>query len=98
MAEKSLPSEQMRVLLDKARSLNKEFDAAYEFAFSRIRWPHDTTHRREWKALLGDYESAREVNVRREEVSQQIEIWRSAYYNQRVESRYQSIRHILSSP
>lgn len=93
----ALPSEQMRILLDKARALNKEFDEAHKFAFSRIRWPHDTTHRREWKALLGDYEAALEVNVRREEVTRQIEIWRAAYYQSRVESRFESVRHILPS-
>lgn len=93
-----LPSEQMRILLGKARALNKDFDAAHEFAFSRIRWPHDTTHRREWKALLGDYDAAREVNVRREEVTRQIEIWRSAYYQMRVESRFEAVRHFLPSP
>ena len=91
----SLPSEQMRELLVNARALQKNFDDAYEFAFSRIRWPHDTTHRREWKALLGDYDSAREVNVRREEVTRQMEIWRAAYYDLRVENRFESVRHIL---
>lgn len=85
----------MRVLLAKARALNKDFDAAHEFALARIRWPHDTTHRREWKALLGDYGAAREVGVRREEVTRQIEIWRAAYNGQRVEGRFQAVRHIF---
>ena len=93
----SLPSEQMRILLGKARALDKDFESAHSFAFSRIRWPHDTTHRREWKALLGDYDAAREVNVRREEVTRQLEIWRSAYYKMRVETRYEAVRHILPS-
>lgn len=90
-----VPSTQMRLLLEKARDLGKDFDAAYEFAFSRIRWPHDTAHRREWKALLGDYDAAREVNVRRTEVTRQMEIWRAAYYNERVDGRYEAVRHLL---
>ena len=90
-----LPSTQMRVLLAKARLLGKNFDSAYLFAFSRIRWPHDTGHRREWKALLGDYDAAREVNVRRAEVTRQLEIWRAAYGDERVDSRYETVRHLL---
>ena len=85
----------MRVFLLKARAMDKPFEEAHEFAFERIRWPHDTQHRREWKALLGDYESAREVNVRREEVTQQIELWRAAYEGMRVDERYSAVRFIL---
>lgn len=59
------PAVQMRLLLDDARSRAMEFEQAWEFAFSRIRWPHDTTHRREWKAVL--------------ESKKAIAVWRSAY-------------------
>lgn len=85
----------MRLLLDRARVLGKDFDAAYEFAFSRIRWPHDTAHRREWKALLGDYSAAREVGIRQIDVTRSLEVWRAAYYRQPVDSRFEAIRHLL---
>jgi hypothetical protein len=48
------PAVQMRVLLMRARERGMTFDAAYSFAFARIRWPHDTSHRREWKVVLAD--------------------------------------------
>lgn len=28
------------------------FDKAWESAFARVRWPHDTEHRQGWKELL----------------------------------------------
>jgi hypothetical protein len=31
-----------------------DFEIAWRFAFARVRWPHDTTHRREWKRIIED--------------------------------------------
>jgi hypothetical protein len=56
------PAIQVRVLLGRARGLGFAFDRAWMFALGdapqfsagRVRWPHDTDHRREWKAVFAD--------------------------------------------
>lgn len=60
------PAVQMRLSLERARGYDRDFDQAWDSAFANVRWPHDTTHRREWKGILDD------PNTK--------EIWRSAYY------------------
>ncbi len=47
------PAAQLRERLEMARDANVPFDTAWERAWSRIHWPHDTTHRRSWKKALG---------------------------------------------
>lgn len=73
------PPVQVRVLLDRARMAGFDFDRAWVFALGeqtlrygepdftggRIRWCHDTEHRREWKRTFAD-EAMRDV-------------WRAAY-------------------
>jgi hypothetical protein len=56
------------VLLIHARDRGFAFDEAWEWAWARIRWPHDTTHRREWKAVLESADTHR--------------VWGSAYRQQ----------------
>lgn len=65
------PAVQMRVLLGRAREHGMSFDVAWEFSWQRIRWPHDTTHRREWKAILSDASS--------------LEVWRASFDRQPVD-------------
>lgn len=68
------PAVQVRVLLGRARQQHFDFVRAWEFALGctpggspggRVRWPHDTDHRREWKAVFEEYDT--------------VETWRAAY-------------------
>ena len=47
------PAVQIRVFLARARAQEMEFDFAWTWAWERVRWPHDTTNRRDWKKVLG---------------------------------------------
>lgn len=53
----------MRQHLNEARGFGCGFDQAWDWAWARIRFDHDTEHRREAKAVLTEHR----------------EIWRSAY-------------------
>lgn len=46
------PAEQLRRDLVRFRETGRDFDSAWEIAFDRIKWPHDTLSRRMWKANL----------------------------------------------
>lgn len=46
------PAEQLRHHLANARNGAVGFEKAWDAAWCRLAWPHDTTHRREWKATL----------------------------------------------
>lgn len=46
------PVSQMRERLETARAAGVDFDTAWERAWTRILWPHDTMHRRAWKKAL----------------------------------------------
>lgn len=46
------PAVQMRVLLTGARARGMDFERAYAWAFERVKWPHDTKHRQDWKVVL----------------------------------------------
>lgn len=47
-----LPAEQLRVHLEAARKGGVSFERAWEAAWKRVVWPHDTPTRREWKDIL----------------------------------------------
>lgn len=70
----------MRVLLLYARDRELLFTEAWEFAFSRIRWPHDTGHRREWKAILRD--------------KSQVRQWEAAYNREPQDDRQKTLVHL----
>lgn len=68
------PAVQVRVLLERAREQGFTFERAWvwalgtpytrddgrlDFTGGRVRWPHDTSHRVEWKEVLGGEESIR---------------------------------------
>lgn len=76
------PAVQVRVLLGRARAQSFDFARAWEFALGctpggcpggRVRWVHDTDHRRQWKAVFEDPEV--------------IETWRAAYQRESVAQR-----------
>jgi hypothetical protein len=48
------PAAQLRRLLIAAREQGLLFEEVWEPCLRQVRWPHDTTHRHEWKAILGD--------------------------------------------
>lgn len=52
---KPSPATQMREMLVKSRRSGVGFERAWDSAYERIRWPHDTAHRNEWKDQL-DYD------------------------------------------
>lgn len=48
----------MRSRLAASRRVGREFDEAWDKAWERITWPHDTVHRRDWKKVLGTTQPA----------------------------------------
>lgn len=60
------PPTQMREMLAASRKSNVPFEHAWVSAFAHVRWPHDTTHRNEWK----------------DELEASKEDWRQAYERQ----------------
>jgi hypothetical protein len=48
------PAEQLRIHLLNARTGGVDFHRAWDVAFKRVVWPHDTGHRRDWKAILDE--------------------------------------------
>jgi hypothetical protein len=46
------PAEQLRRDLERFRAAGRPFDEAWRIAYQRIRWPHHTLPKQEWKAIL----------------------------------------------
>lgn len=48
------PAEQLRANLERYRAVHgsADYERAFELAFGRIKWPHDTAHRMQWKAII----------------------------------------------
>lgn len=46
------PPSQMLAGLAEARQRGDDFEEAWRWAFRAIKWPHDTTQRRQWKVAL----------------------------------------------
>lgn len=68
------PAVQMRTLMAACRSRQWEFEMAWRWSWERVRWPHDTAHRLDWKGILGESPTdPRRVPIR------QREIWFAAY-------------------
>ena len=71
------PAVQVRILLCRARVQGFDFERAWAFALGcepgdepegsegRVRWPHDTQHRQDWKSVFQDPET--------------VETWEAAY-------------------
>jgi hypothetical protein len=56
--KKASPAVQLRCLLQQARLTGLTFEEAWEPCLRSVSWPHDTQHRHEWKAILGDGKAA----------------------------------------
>ena len=68
------PAIQMRKLLVFGREHGWEFELAWRWSYERVKFPHDTTHRREWKQVLGErHDDARAIPTL------QRDAWHSAY-------------------
>lgn len=68
------PAVQFRLLLVFCRDHEWAFLVAWRWSFERVRWPHDTTARREWKQIMGDRcDDPRVLPAR------QREMWQRAY-------------------
>jgi hypothetical protein len=88
------PAVQLRQLLEQSRQYGRSFDVAWEMAIQpgRIRWPHDTVHRREWKLCLG-VEDEYGNPIKSSPIK---EVWRAAYYRVPVEtSREKSLSRLV---
>lgn len=77
------PAVQLRIKLKRARAYGQDFDTAWEAAFENIRWPHDTTHRREWKAILGDPLAK--------------EVWRAAFHHEEIDYRERAVARLIAA-
>lgn len=72
-----LPTTQLRVALTAARDSGVEFESAWVASLREVRWPYDTEHRREWRAVIEEgktiwqaaYERRELPDVRRFDVS-----------------------------
>lgn len=68
------PAVQMRELLRFGRDRDWEFEVAWRWSWERVKWPHDTGHRLQWKDVLGESPA----DARRQPVAQR-DVWRRAY-------------------
>lgn len=48
------PAEQLRCDLERFREAGLEPERAFNIAYARIKWPHDTETRVAWKAILAN--------------------------------------------
>lgn len=81
------PAVQLRARLQEARVEGMEFEEAWPWAFKRVKWPHDTTHRVEWKAVLGDPASAQRVGMAPGQAAKQVRAWRACYLREPITAR-----------
>lgn len=77
------PAVQLRIKLRRARECGATFEDAWEAAYENIRWPHDTTHRREWKAILGDPDAR--------------EVWKAAYHGEDINYRELALARLIAA-
>lgn len=86
------PAIQMRKLLAFGRARGWEFETAWRWSWERVRWPHDTTHRLEWKAILGACpEDDRSVPM------VQRQSWRCAYEREEQSRRERSVGLLVAA-
>lgn len=50
--KKASPADQVGWLLARSKAAGVGFEIAWRSAWKHIMWPHDTGHRREWRAVL----------------------------------------------
>lgn len=83
------PAVQLRLLLAEARSSELEFEHAWGQALRCVKWPHDTSHRIEWKQILGDGKDYTTP-------AKTFEAWRGAYYRE-VPTRNQTTLSLIAA-
>jgi hypothetical protein len=86
------PAVQFRRLLEYGRERGWAFETAWRWSYERVRWPHDTTHRREWKKILGE-----SPDDPRRVPSQQRQAWQSAYERLPQSRREQSVGLLVAA-
>lgn len=86
------PAVQMRKLLAFGKARGWEFDTAWRWSFERIKFPHDTAHRRGWKEILGEGPTDP-----RPLPSRQRESWRRAYEDMPALRREESVRLLVAA-
>lgn len=84
------PAVQMRVLLEFGRDRDWAFETAWRWSFERVRMPHDTTARKEWRAILG-----LAFDDERLGPSRQREMWRRAYEREQATKGEQGVGKLL---
>jgi hypothetical protein len=80
------PAVQMRTLLAFGKERGWTFETAWRWSFERVKFPHDTTHRRGWKEILGE-----DPTDPRKLPSAQRAAWRRAYENEAATRRERSV-------
>lgn len=80
MIRSGTPAEQLERDLRRMRQHGIDFDDAWLRAWSRIRWPHATGDRRQWKAIL--------LGSRH--------IWRAAYYRHAAPSQHTAVAALVA--
>lgn len=82
------PALQLRVLLEDARLRGTTFEEAWAWALGdapeyrngRVRWPHDTNHRCEWKDIFDDLSTQ--------------DVWRGCYEQEPATEREKTLVHL----
>lgn len=85
------PAVQMRVLLAAGKTRGWEFDTAWRWSFERLKFPHDTAHRRGWKEILGE-----DPTDSRPQPAKQRQAWRRAYEDMPALRREESVRLLVA--
>lgn len=91
------PAVQIRALLEEARAQAMPFDVAWDWMWPKVRWPHDTVHRLEWKAVLGDREAAERVGMSSWQINRQRDAWERSYTREPVTDREAPLLRLLAA-
>lgn len=86
------PAVQFRRLLVYGRERGWSFETSWRWAYERVRWPHDTTHRKEWKGILGESHDDPRANP-----VKQREAWQSAYEGASQSDREHSVGMLVAA-
>jgi hypothetical protein len=84
------PAVQLRRYLTEARAMCLPFSEAWPWALRKVKWPHDTEHRREWKAILGD---GKEVETPRDT----LRAWGSAYRREQASEKDRHLSTLIAA-
>jgi hypothetical protein len=85
------PAVQMSTLMRACKKRGWEFEVAWRWSFERIKWPHDTGHRRGWKEILGE----QPFDESPEPCKQRL-AWQAAYENHPVHQLHASVALLIA--